>query len=154
MFIYVVGSFPDQILESPKILKPKAMKKLLFVLLATSVFISCDSNKKTKDEAKTEKTTTESTTETKNDATDNNTTTVDDNKTSTSSGWVSADETRFMTDCEGSATPKVGAARANEYCDCMLQKIKANYKSYVEADRELTRNEAEMQKLVDACNGQ
>ena len=70
------------------------------------------------------------------------------------SGWTKSDESRFMSDCEGTAKQNVGAARANEYCDCMLQRMKKMYSSYTEADRDLAgATQDEINKLAAPCNG-
>lgn len=59
-----------------------------------------------------------------------------------------------MSDCEGTAKQNVGAARANEYCDCMLQRMKKMYSSYTEADRDLAgATQDEINKLAAPCNG-
>ncbi len=73
------------------------------------------------------------------------------NNTNTNKGWTASEEKRFMDECEGSARPNVGAARANEYCDCMLQKTKRVFSSYAEADRGLTQL-PELQSMIDDCN--
>jgi Ni/Co efflux regulator RcnB len=135
------------------------MKKLLVFILAASLFTACNNDKgkdrydrdrdkeRTKDDyrdADDDKKTT--------DDRDKDKTADDDSKTTT--GWTSSDENRFMNDCEGTAVKNVGAARANEYCDCMLQKIKKMYNSYTEADRELAGSSEEaINRLADECNG-
>lgn len=69
-------------------------------------------------------------------------------------GWSRSDENKFMDDCEGTAKQNVGAARANEYCDCMLQRMKKMYSSYTEADRDLAgATQEEINKLAAPCNG-
>jgi len=71
----------------------------------------------------------------------------------TGSEWTKRDEDRFMDDCESEARKNVPAARANRYCDCMLQKSKRLFSSYLEADRGLTQLPAdELQGMVDDCN--
>jgi len=119
-------------------------------MVAGSIMISCE-NKKTDSATDTKKeektTTTDNTTSDPLPVTNDNT-----NTTTTTSGWSSSDENMFMRDCESTATPKVGAARANEYCNCMLQKIKGLYNSYTEADRGLANDEAAMDKLANECN--
>jgi hypothetical protein len=129
------------------------MKKLLIVIVATSLFVACkDKAAKTEEKTdKTEKTTTDTKPEpSPTEPTTTTTTTSDDS----GAGWSKAQESTFMRDCESTATPKVGAARANEYCDCMLQKIKAKYSTYAQADRELASDEAGMNKLAAECNNQ
>lgn len=79
------------------------------------------------------------------------TTTNNDNNGST---WSKNDESRFMNDCESTARQNVGAARANQYCDCMLQKVKKIFSSYTEADRGLLQMpKEELDAMVNECNG-
>ena len=101
------------------------MKKVLIFILAVSLFAACKNDKKAKDDR--------STTKEKDDYSTSDDKRDDDN----GSGWTKSDESRFMSDCEGTAKQNVGAARANEYCDCMLQRMKKMYSSYTEADRDL-----------------
>ncbi|MBI5857213.1 MAG: hypothetical protein HZB42_06150 [Sphingobacteriales bacterium] len=68
--------------------------------------------------------------------------------------WSRTDESRFMRDCEGTARQNVSAQRATEYCDCMLQKVKKIFSSYVEADRGLLQMpKDELDAMVNECNG-
>ena len=48
--------------------------------------------------------------------------------------WPKTDENAFLTQCQNTAVNTVGADRAVPYCDCMLQKIKMNYSSFVDAN--------------------
>jgi hypothetical protein len=82
----------------------------------------------------------------------NNEGNITDNDGST---WSVNDENKFMKDCEGTATQSVGAARANVYCDCMLQKVKKLFSNYIEADRGLLKlPEGQVNKMASDCNGQ
>lgn len=77
------------------------------------------------------------------------------NTDNNTSNWSRTDENRFMSDCEGTARQNVGAQRANEYCDCMLQKVKRIFSSYVEADKGLLQMpKDELDAMVNDCNGQ
>jgi hypothetical protein len=75
------------------------------------------------------------------------------NNNNTQSGWTSSDESKFMSSCEGTASKNVGAARANQYCDCMLQKLKNSFSSYDEANRGLgNKSQEEINQLAADCN--
>lgn len=68
--------------------------------------------------------------------------------------WSRTDEKKFMDDCESTARQNVGAQRANEYCDCMLQKVKRIFSSYAEADKGLLQMpKDELDAMVNECNG-
>ena len=88
---------------------------------------------------------------------DNNAQEVKDNPENTANvsgkGWTEDEENRFMRECTSTAGPRVGATRANEYCDCMLQKIKVKYKSYQQANQELLNSE-DMNIFENECNSQ
>lgn len=78
----------------------------------------------------------------------------DNNNNNNGANWSRTDENRFMSDCEGTARQNVGAQRAREYCDCMLQKVKKIFSSYVEADRGLLQMpKEELDAMVNECNG-
>src|SRR5437868_4221131 len=64
--------------------------------------------------------------------------------------WSSANEDEFVNTCVTKATPNVGEARAKEYCNCMLGKLEKTYPDYRDAN---TKTLAEIQPLVDQCNG-
>jgi len=135
------------------------MKKFIVLIIAGTVIMSCNNQnpKNQKTETKTEENTKPADNDNSGNAPEpppDYKNTTSETNTGNSSKWSSADENRFMRDCESTASPKVGAARANEYCDCMLQKIKDLYSSYEQADRELGRNETEMNRLADDCNNQ
>lgn len=68
-------------------------------------------------------------------------------------GWSSADEQKFLDECKGTAVPNVGAARAGQYCGCMLDKLKSMYSSYDEANEKLKNiTEAQLNALAADCN--
>ncbi|HMK27217.1 MAG TPA: hypothetical protein VK483_14390 [Chitinophagaceae bacterium] len=74
--------------------------------------------------------------------------------TNNTEGWSQADENKFMDECESEARKNVPAARANQYCDCMLQKTKRRFSSYLEADRGLLQmQEDELKSWTNECNG-
>lgn len=128
------------------------MKKILVLLVAGSVLFACNNKKEdSKTETKTEEKTTTPDTTTQVPPP---VSTTDENISTTTGGWSTSDENRFMRDCEATAAPKVGTARAFEYCDCMLKKIKGLYNSYMEADRGLANDEAAMNRLAAECNAQ
>lgn len=130
------------------------------LLIASCVIISCNNKKTTKEESRTDTTkakttsTTDSKSQNDNDKPATDVTNNDaSNNISTEMGWSEDDKTRFMYECETTAKPRVGATRANEYCNCMLEKLQGRYKSYAEANRETSRSEEDMNKFVDECNG-
>ena len=140
------------------------MKKVLIFILAVSLFAACKSDKKNHDDRSTTKEKDDySTSDDKKDDKNADYKSTDDKKDSddkssrdddNGSGWTKSDESRFMSDCEGTAKQNVGAARANEYCDCMLQRMKKMYSSYTEADRDLAgATQDEINKLAAPCNG-
>jgi hypothetical protein len=135
------------------------MKKLLMFLMAVSLLTACNNDKKpTRDKDDRSSTrdkddyrNSDDKTDSKDDR-DQDDTRTDDND---SQGWSKSDENRFMNDCEGTAKENVGAARANEYCDCMLQRMKKMYSSYKEADDDLKgATQEEINKLAAPCNGE
>jgi len=153
------------------------MKKLLMLLFVAGLVMACNNDKGGKENSdKSTGTNREkddyrnADNKTKQTAPDANTSaTGEDNKTSgqddskngwddtkSRTGWVDADQTRFMKDCERTATRNVGAARANEYCDCMLQKLMKLYPTYTTADRELAEPAAKskLDAMVADCNNQ
>ncbi len=67
-------------------------------------------------------------------------------------GWSKAEEDRFTSDCERTATKQVGTERATEYCSCMLGKIKKDYNNYAEANTKLVKDQATMGRLAEECN--
>ncbi|MBC7872509.1 MAG: hypothetical protein H7Y01_00860 [Ferruginibacter sp.] len=140
------------------------MKKVLIFLMAISLFTACNNDKNAKVDR--DKTSTDKDDYRKDDKKDMDDGKKDDTKdtksddedtredTEKSESWSRSDENKFMDDCEGTAKANVGAERANEYCDCMLQKIKKKYSSYVEADRKLAgSSQDEINKLASDCNG-
>lgn len=135
------------------------MKKLLMFLMAVSLLTACNNDKKpTRDKDDRSSTrdkddyrNSDDKTDSKDDR-DQDDTRTNDNE---SQGWSKSDENRFMNDCEGTAKENVGAARANEYCDCMLQRMKKMYSSYKEADDDLKgATQEEINKLAAPCNGE
>lgn len=135
------------------------MKKLLMFLMAVSLLTACNNDKKpTRDKDDRSSTrdkddyrNSDDKTDSKDDRDQDDTRTNDND----SQGWSKSDENRFMNDCEGTAKENVGAARANEYCDCMLQRMKKMYSSYKEADDDLKgATQEEINKLAAPCNGE
>lgn len=132
-----------------------SMKQLLILCLSLSLFVACKDKKDTRpdDRTKTEKvfyqkTDDPDTKEKDNRGEDDNTKTNDD-----SEGWSSSDVDRFLRDCEGTATPNVGAARATQYCDCMLVKMKRIYSSLADAERKMANiTKTEIDELAADCN--
>ena len=135
--------------------------------MAVSLFTACKNDKSSKDkddrsstkekddysnsDDKKEDKSTDYKTKDDNTATDDKPAQSDDDN---GAGWSRSDENKFMDDCEGTAKVNVGAARANEYCDCMLQRMKRKYSSYREADRDLAgATQDEINKLAAPCNG-
>ena len=119
-------------------------------LMAVSLLTACNNDKKpTRD--KDDYRNSDDKTDSKDDRDQDDTRTNDND----SQGWSKSDENRFMNDCEGTAKENVGAARANEYCDCMLQRMKKMYSSYKEADDDLKgATQEEINKLAAPCNGE
>lgn len=139
------------------------MKKVLIFFMAISLFTACKNDKNGKTKTDKNSTDTRNKDDYKNDdkssdekssdekSTDNKDSRDNDNTPS----WSKSDEGKFMDDCEGTAKQNVGAARANQYCDCMLQKIKTMYSTYSEADRKLAgSSKDEINKLAEDCNRQ
>lgn len=132
------------------------MKKTLILLVAVSFFTACNNDKSSKDKNDRNSSDNQNKDDYRNNEnnTDNNKNESRDKEDNTAS-WPRSDENKFMDDCEGTAKQNVGAARANEYCDCMLQKIKKMYSSYMEADRKLAgRTQEEINQLAADCNQQ
>ena len=142
------------------------MKKVLIFILAVSLFAACKNDKNGKDDRINTKEKDDYRSDDKmddNKDTKNTDFTKDDKKENTDdvngnddggAGWSRSDESKFMDDCEGTAKENVGAARANEYCDCMLQRMKKKYSNYTEANRDLAgATQEEISKLAAPCNG-
>jgi hypothetical protein len=127
------------------------MKKLFILFLAVGLFTSCN-NKKESAADKDSTTTTKDKDEKDKDKDDNkDTKEADDDVKST--GWARSDESKFLDECETSATPNVGAARAKDYCNCMLLKLEKMYSSYNEANTALTGiSQTELNELAADCN--
>jgi|CXWL01.1.fsa_nt_gi Ni/Co efflux regulator RcnB len=146
------------------------MKKVLIFLMAVSLFASCNNDKNGRGKYDRDRNSSDNrdrddyrnddrNSDKNNDRDNNDDRNTDKNNdrdnNDNSGSWSKSDENKFMDDCEGTAKENVGAARANEYCDCMLQKIKKMYSSYTEADRELAgSSQDEINKLAADCNGQ
>lgn len=123
--------------------------------MAISLLSACDNKKEkvreksstTKDDYRSDESTRDKTEDkTSDDRTESN---ANDN----TGNWSRSDENRFMDDCVMEAEKNAGAARANEYCDCMLQKIKKMYSNYAEADRKLAGiSKTELDELAASCN--
>jgi hypothetical protein len=140
------------------------MKKVLIFLMAISLLTACNNDKNAKvdrdktstdkdDYRKDDKKDVDDRDKEKDDTKSDVKETREDTDTDKSESWSRSDENKFMDDCEGTAKANVGAARANEYCDCMLQKIKKMYSSYIEADRKLAgSSQDEINRLASDCN--
>lgn len=132
------------------------MKKALILFFAVSFFTACNNDKNPKNG--TDRNSTDNrnkddyrSNENKTDDNKNDSREMEDDK----ANWSRRDENKFMEDCENTAKENVGVARANEYCDCMLQIIKRKYSSYLEANRELAGiSQEEVKKLATPCNTQ
>ena len=126
--------------------------------MAISLFTACNNDKTGKD--KYDRDTKTNDTRDKDENDDKNKEKMDNKDENTdidksTSSWSTSDETRFMDDCQGTAKQNVGVARAKEYCDCMLQKIKKMYSNYTEADRKLGgSSQTEINDLAADCNRQ
>ena len=131
------------------------MKKVLIFILAFSVFAACknEKNSKAKNSGSSQQN------DDYRNSNDNKADAGKENEESLSqsddvgAGWSSTDENHFMNTCESTAKENVGAARANEYCDCMLQRMKKKYASYIAANRDLEgATQDEINKLAIPCN--
>ena len=143
------------------------MKKVLIFVMAVSLFPACKNDKNSKDNrnGSKEKDDYRNGDGKMNDSKDSKNAdfTNDDKKENTDNvrssddsgaGWSKSDENKFMDECEGTAKENVGAARANEYCDCMLQRMKKQYSTYAEANQDLAgATQEEINKLAAPCNG-
>ena len=67
--------------------------------------------------------------------------------------WTTDDENKFLVECQGTAVQNVGADRAVQYCDCMLQKIKMSFTSYEDANSKLGNlSQEEVNAMAADCN--
>ena len=74
-------------------------------------------------------------------------------KSDNNSSWSRSDENKFIDECAGTATKNVGEERANQYCKCMLNKMKREYSNYAEAERALSRmTQDQINRLAEDCN--
>lgn len=131
--------------------------RMIIVMIAAGFILSCN-DEKTSQETKTDKTTQE---DRKSSENTSDTTTRQSkannsgwDEENVSKGWAEAEENRFMSDCQSTASKKVTAAQAYVYCDCMLQKIMKRFESYAIANRELSGSDEEMDELAQKCNSQ
>lgn len=89
------------------------MKRLVIAAFALTLFAACNNDKKedkdTKDTDKTENTTTTTTT------------------TTTDGGWTAQYKETFMNQCVQGSTATMGGDKANSYCSCMYDRLKAKY---------------------------
>jgi hypothetical protein len=144
------------------------MKKIVALSVVLSLFMACSNDQDKKSPGTRDKddysVSDKKETDSKDRMTDGDgKTPAETDKGNTDSGpteqegrsWSSSEENKFMRVCEGTATEKVGAARANEYCDCVLQKLKRIYPSYADADRKLQEVGADekLAQITDECNG-
>lgn len=152
------------------------MKKLLILFVAAGLLASCNNDKKETDKNKSTVTNREKDDYRRNDSKNTGTTDADETKqpaadenntpvtttgkedwgnTKNTGGWSASDAKRFMNDCERTARKNVSAARANQYCDCMLQKLVTMFPTYADADRELAGNAKDkLSGMVAECNSQ
>ena len=85
----------------------------------------------------------------------NNNEDIDNDKSDYADGWTRSDEDKFVDECFGTASKNVGRTRANQYCDCMLAKIKKMYSSYNEANLKLGgMSQDQINRLAEDCNNQ
>lgn len=86
------------------------MKKLFIAAFALSMFAACNNDKKDK-------------------GTDANTTNTTNTTTTTTGdgGWTPEYKQTFITQCVQGSTAQMGADKANAYCDCMYDKLRAKY---------------------------
>ena len=76
----------------------------------------------------------------------------DDDENNTG-GWTRSDENKFVNECSGTAAPNLGEARASQYCNCMLKKMKREYPSYAAAEKALQgMSQEEIKELAADCN--
>lgn len=88
------------------------MKKLFIAAISLSVLAACNNDKKDKGaDANTTNTTNTTTTTT----------------TEADGGWTAEYKQTFITQCVQGSTAQMGAEKANAYCDCMYDKLKAKY---------------------------
>ena len=78
---------------------------------------------------------------------------TDNDKSDYAGGWTRSDENKFIDECAGTATKNVGEERANQYCKCMLNKIKKEYATYAEAEKALGRmTQEQINRIAEDCN--
>jgi len=150
------------------------MKKLLILFVAAGLLAACNNDKKETDKNKSSVTNREKDDYRSNDSKSTGTTDAEESKppatdesktrvtttgkedwgnSENTGGWSASDAKRFMNDCERTARKNVSAARAKQYCDCMLQKLVAMFPTYADADRELAGNAKDkLAGMVDECN--
>ncbi len=137
------------------------MKKLLIFLMAFSLFTACnnDKGKNTRDDKNADyrdKDDYGNEDDRKNDDNrkdDNNNEDNNTDKSDYADGWTRSDENKFVAECSDEAAKNVGETRANQYCDCMLNKIKKMYSSYNEANLKLGRlSKEQIDRLAEDCN--
>jgi hypothetical protein len=84
------------------------MKNLAIAVLALSLFAACNNDKKDKN-------------------TDTSTTTTTNTTTTADGGWTAEYKQTFMNQCVQGSTAQMGADKANTYCACMYDKLRAKY---------------------------
>lgn len=154
------------------------MKKLLFIFLAFGLFIACNNDKgvnrkdrsdryqddyrnrndesdKNKDNSNDDRDRNNNMDDPKKDMNNNEADApVDNDRTANSGGkWGSAEEEAFSTNCVSSAVSSgLARSRAQNYCDCMLQKIERKYPNPADAV-ELDENSSLMKQWAEDCIG-
>ena len=133
------------------------MKKIMLLLILTGFFTACNNDKSESNKS-------QAGTRAKDDYLSNNKNSgskanIDSKKgwgdKENKQSWSAGDEKRFMNECEVSAIKNVSAARANQYCECMLQKFVTIYPSYKELNLDQSSNaNARMDRLIKECNEQ
>ena len=145
------------------------MKKLLILVLATSLFTACNNKAKTtttrdkddyskQDTAKADKDKDMDKPKDKDNSSNtdnnNNSSNNDNNTTSSGSSWSSAEVDAFVTNCVSSAVGGgMQQSKASSYCTCMQRKLETLYPNVNDAGKltEEDMNSPSMQRLVKDC---
>jgi hypothetical protein len=98
------------------------MKNILPLLIAVLMLVACDSKSKQAQKQKSP-----DTSQVKEDSHNQNA--LGTEETDATSGWGSTSEKVFINTCVENAKAGIGEQKAKDYCNCMLRKMEAKYKT-------------------------
>jgi hypothetical protein len=129
------------------------MKKILLIMMISASLFACNNeaanDETTNDSKKTDK---RERTTGDDDYTDKNGEDREERDVKTNSegndrvnaNWTREDENEFLRDCREESGNEVVQERLNDFCSCMLEQARKNYKNYAELDKSNTEVDLEV----------